>query len=537
MKRKVMRSLLLALCCGACGIASAGEETMRAKFDRQFDQAMQRYGLPGLAVGVVREGEVVYLRTAGEKTLGSGEAIGADTLFKIASNGKSMTAAALARLADAGKLDWNDPVKKHLPAFRMHDPWVEREFRIRDLLIHNSGLPLGAGDLMQWPEPNDFTRADILAGLAHLKPSTSFRSEYAYDNLMYVVAGEVGAAVSGVPVETLVQREVFEPLGMKRCVIDAFERDAVGDIATPHRRMDGKYVALDADPPQVPKTVYAAAGGIRCSVRDMTTWIANWLDPERTPGWLSKEQRKAAFTGWMPIPIGARQAAWDGSHFHAYGHGWRLSDTHGVFRAAHTGTLDGMLSAVTLLPDKRIGYVLLMNSDVDDARSALNQALLMQFIADDATGYDVDDYAAKLDAARLASDVAEIRRAAAQRDPLPLSQVPDRFVGIYVDPWFGEIALCPRDGALRWRSRRSPSLDGVVKQVSGRWLVEWDERGFNADVWLDMVEGAAPAGNVAPHDGGQTAGSPTMRLSAVDPDTDFSYDFHDLSPQWIRACD
>ena len=119
----------------------------------------------------MRDGKVIYTRTAGETIAGSGQPIDADTLFKIASNSKAMTTGVLARLVDAGKLRWDDPVTRYLPQFRMHDPWVTREMQVRDLLIHNSGLREGAGDLMLWPEPNPFTRADVIAGLAHLKPA------------------------------------------------------------------------------------------------------------------------------------------------------------------------------------------------------------------------------------------------------------------------------------------------------------------------------------------------------------------------------
>src|SRR5690606_2282286 len=116
--------------------------------------------LPGLALGVIHDGKVVYTRTAGELIAGSGRKIDNDTLFKIASNSKAMTTGVLARLVDAGKLQWTDPVTKCLPQFRMHDPWVTRNMQVRDLLIHNSGLGAGAGDLMLWPDPNLFTRAD-----------------------------------------------------------------------------------------------------------------------------------------------------------------------------------------------------------------------------------------------------------------------------------------------------------------------------------------------------------------------------------------
>ncbi|MGH8721754.1 MAG: serine hydrolase domain-containing protein, partial [Burkholderiales bacterium] len=168
----------------------------RRAFDETFEAVMARYSLPGLALGVVRDGEVVYSRTAGELIAGSGKPVTADTLFKVASNTKAMTTGVLARLVDAGKLRWDDPVTHQLPSFRMHDPWVTREMRVRDLLIHNSGLREGAGDLMLWPEPNSFTRADVIAGLAHLKPVHSFRSHYDYDNLLYIVAGEVAAAAA-----------------------------------------------------------------------------------------------------------------------------------------------------------------------------------------------------------------------------------------------------------------------------------------------------------------------------------------------------
>src|SRR5690606_10218991 len=134
-----------------------------------------RYDLPGVAVGVIEDGKVVYVGTRGERVAGSGDAVTPRTLFKIASNSKAMTSSVLARLVDAGKLRWDDPVVRHLPAFRMHDPWVTREMQVGDLLVHNSGLPEGGGDLMLWPEPNLFTRGDIIAGLAHIKPAYSFR--------------------------------------------------------------------------------------------------------------------------------------------------------------------------------------------------------------------------------------------------------------------------------------------------------------------------------------------------------------------------
>ena len=152
--------------------------------DAVVRQTIDRYTLPGIAVGVIDNGKVVFARGYGEAVVGSGDKVTGKTLFKIASNSKAMTGAVLARLVQQGKLAWNDPVVKHLPSFAMHDPWVTTNMTVSDLLVHNSGLPEGGGDLMLWPEPNLFSRDDIVHGLRHIRPAYGFRAGYAYDNLL-----------------------------------------------------------------------------------------------------------------------------------------------------------------------------------------------------------------------------------------------------------------------------------------------------------------------------------------------------------------
>ena len=252
-----------------------------ASIDADVAAVVRVEHLPGLAMAVVENGQVVHRHVEG--TRGDGGRIDDDTLFKIASNSKAMTAALLARLVQQGKLRWDDPVQRHLPGFRMHDAWVGRQMQVRDLLIHNSGLGLGAGDLMLWPEPNTFTRADIIAGLAHLKPVSSFRSHYAYDNLMYVVAGEVAAAAGGKPYDQLMREQVFEPLGMTRCQVGAWSVKRVGNVAQPHAWRGDRNEVVNADGETSPDLPSMAAGGIRCSLRDMTRWMQVLLDPALVP--------------------------------------------------------------------------------------------------------------------------------------------------------------------------------------------------------------------------------------------------------------
>jgi CubicO group peptidase (beta-lactamase class C family) len=460
-------TLLLSLALAAALPASAAGPS---PFTAMLDSTVEHHHLPGIAMAVVDNGQVVFTGTRGERRAGSGEPIDADTLFKIASNSKAMTAAVLARLVDRGLLAWDDPVTKYLPQFRMHDPWVTQHMQVRDLLIHNSGLGLGAGDLMLWPEPNAFTRTDIIAGLEHLKPVT------------WSVA-------------------------------------KVGNVAQPHARRGSGNVVVNADADIAPDLASMAAGGIRCSLRDMTRWMQVLLDPTRVPGWLSEPQRRALWTAHMPMPLGERQRRWDNAHFSAYGYGWRLSDMDGQWKVAHTGTLSGMYSSLALLPDRKVGVVILINGEGEDARTVLMQAALKHYTAP-TQRQTVAGYTEQLQAERTQ------RRTTTHALPDTTARKPAgvaataQWQGLYRDPWLGQARLCPENNTLRFSVDKSPTLRGTVMQLDSRWLVQWDTLGADAEPWLQVEPGTPP----------------TLRLSAIDPDIDFSYDYQDLHFTRIGHC-
>ena len=490
-------------------------------FDKIVDDTIARYHLPGMAVGVIENGQIVYVRTTGKTVAGSGQKITPQTLFKIASNSKAMTTALLGRLVDQGKLHWDDPVTKYLPQFRMHDPWVTANMRVADLLTHSSGLPEGGGDLMLWPEPNAFTRADIIHGLAFIKPGYSFRSQYQYDNLLYVVAGEVAAAAGGASYETLMHREVFEPLGLARCQVGAWNRDAVGNVAQPHRQDHGRNVAIDADAAMIPAITSAPAGGIRCDLDDMLSWARNWLVP--TPAqlaWLSPTQRQILQAPHMLIPVSAQRRAWDHSHVMAYGYGWRMTDVDGEWNVWHTGTLNGMYSMLSLLPDRQSGFVFMINGEADDARTVIGEVLTKHFTAP-ADTHDVSWYADALDrAAKQQAATSSMPDTSTQRQASPNELA--AWTGVYRDPWFGDISLCPRNGNVHFAATKSPKLAGTVMRLGTRYLVHWDDSG-DLDAWLDFH--AARAGQPA-----------TLRMAKLDPKGDFSSDYEDLDFQRSEDC-
>ena len=518
--------LLTSLTLVLCGTEAQAQVHMQARaavpntgsppdYDRLVDAVVAQYRLPGIAVGVIDDGKVVYTRTVG--TLESGKPIDSDTLFQIASNSKSMTVTLLARLVEEGKLQWDDPVTKYLPSFRMYDPWVTANMQVGDLLVHHSGLPEGAGDLMLWPDPNDFTPQDVVHGLRYLKPAYSFRAGYAYDNTLYIVAGLVAAAAGGAPYPTLLRREVFQPLGMNRCQIGTWNRDAVGDVASPHIWSDDHYVEEPARGPIVQAATMDAAGGVRCSLNDMLIWAMNWLAPTaKQLAWLSPQQRRQEWTGYTPMPISKRQHAWDGTLFYSYGYGWRIGDVDGQMTVSHTGTLSGMYSAVTLLPFRRSGYVFLIDADADNARTVLNEVLTKQFTAP-GKARSVGSYADELARNDRQQRISRIPDTSS-RQPATAADLKGR-LGVWRDPWFGEARICARGNGVFFASRKSPRLAGQVMRVGERYLVHWGSG--NSEAWLQFPE---RKGDV-------------LHMAKVDPDADFSDDYEDLAFRRVRACE
>ena len=187
--------------------------------DQVVERARKEFDVPGIAVAIVKDGEVVLAKGYGVRKLGEPAPVTAQSLFRIASNTKAFTTAALAMLVDEHKIRWDDPVTQHMPGFQLYDPYVTREMTIRDLLTHRSGLGLGAGDLMFFP-PGDLGRDEIIKRLRFIKPATSFRSAYAYDNLLYIAAGQLIPAITGKSWDDFVRDRIFTPLGMTNTFTD-----------------------------------------------------------------------------------------------------------------------------------------------------------------------------------------------------------------------------------------------------------------------------------------------------------------------------
>src|SRR5579864_3304026 len=229
-------ALLVALLCACSALA---QNTPPADLDAYVARAMKTFDVPGLSVAIVKDGKVVLAKGYGVRELGDATPVDADTLFGIGSNTKAFTTAALATLVDAGKISWDDPVYQRLPGFQMYDPYVSHEMTIRDLLTHRSGMGLGEGDLLFWPHTT-YSREDVIYKLRFMKPQSSFRSHYAYDNLLYMTAGQIIPAVTGTSWDDYIRQHIFAPLGMSHSNVSNAAYQSGDDYAFPHSRVDGQ---------------------------------------------------------------------------------------------------------------------------------------------------------------------------------------------------------------------------------------------------------------------------------------------------------
>ena len=446
-----------------------------------------------------------------------GGMIDEDTLFPFASIGKAFTTAALAILVDEGKLGWDDPVRNFIPEFEMSDPYITAQFSVRDLVTHRSGLPLGAGDLLVFPDARPEV-ADVLSAVKHIPPSTSFRSEYAYDNLMYIIAGEVLSRIEGRPWAEVIEMRIFEPLDMTSCKAVPSEAAAVDNAITQHLRTPGSRDSEPIDPRYIMGDATAPAGGLSCSITDLAKWGQFWLNDATAPDGtvlISEAQLSELWTGVTPQDVSPMLTELGGTHFSLYALGWSVRDLHGKLFVGHSGGLLGATSYFGILPEEDVA-VFVTSNDFTPAASALALQVLSD-AADPASESDwigtlADYYDQQQDTAQKDAGLDESAPEPAPADP---GRALEAYTGTYVDPWYGPVLIEVREGALYIDMSRSEVLDATLVPVApDKFVARWPDRSLNADAYVIF---SAEAGKVT-----------GMTMEAVSETTDFSFDFHDL---------
>jgi CubicO group peptidase (beta-lactamase class C family) len=457
--------------------------------DAYTAKAVRDWQVPGLAISVVKDGRVAFAKGYGVRELGRSAPTDTQTLFAIGSTTKAMTAAALAMLVDEGKVRWDDAVTRYIPTFQTADPYVTREMTVRDLLTHRGGL--GNADYL-WYE-SDVPAAEVRRRVRFLRPAYSLRSGFIYQNLMYAVAGDVVEAASGMPWEEFVRRRIFTPLGMTRTVATLREAQARENVASPHDRVDGTISVIrnaSVDP-------VAPAGAIWSGVSDVAKWMRFMLDSARTAdgrrllvpatwGELLKPQTIVTPQGFYPTARLTRP------HWTTYALGWFQHDYNGRAVSFHTGSIDGMVAIIGLIPDERLGVCVLANLDHAEVRHALMYTVF-DLWADDAGGrvpaeggwvraaggtagrdWSADllklygGIQAQADSARMRQ---EAQRVVGTRPTLPL----DRYMGTYADSLYGAATVTLERGqlVLRRGARTAVLEHWHYDTFRARWANAW----------------------------------------------------------------
>ena len=483
--------------------------------DALVNRSLTAFNVPGIAVAIIKDGKVVLAKGYGVKSIDTKEKVDANTLFGIASNSKAFTSASLAILVDEGKIKWDDKVIKYLPNFKMYNAYVTQEFTIRDLLTHRSGLGLGAGDLMIWPDGSNFTATDIIQNLQYLKPVSAFRTKYDYDNLLYIVAGEVIHVVSGKTWCDFVEERIMAPLAMNHSAASFVRLKDSTNIIAPHVPINGKLKVIK----RYQNQLFDAAAGIYSSVNDLSKWAIMQMNngkygPENKPLFSEKEHDEM----WQLqtiIPTKTKEPY--NTHFNGYGLGWFLSDVKGYKQVTHTGGLEGIVTQTTYIPELQLGIIVLTNQQSGSAFNAITNTIKDSYLGITSEDY-VTIYSNRIKANEESADKvtdevwATVAKNKKDNVKVDLASV----TGTYHDKWFGDAVISEKKGRLFFESKRSSQLSGeVFFYKKGNFVVKWNNAYLHADAHLfftfDEKEIAI-----------------TLKMNPISDLTDFSYDFQDL---------
>ena len=508
MKKSIVLFLLIA------SINLKAQFITSAQIDSLTELTLKTFDVPGIAVAVVKDGKVIHAKGYGVRSLNTKLPVDENTLFGIASNSKAFTVAALGILVDEGKIKWDDKVTDYIPEFRMYNPYVTEEFTVRDLLTHRSGLGLGAGDLMFWPDSNNFTKKEMIYNLRYLKQVSSFRTKFDYDNNLYMVAGEVVAAVSGMSWEEFIQKRILDPLQMKNSAPSYNLLKDKSNVIDPHAPVDGMVKVIRRDTNET----LDAAVGIYSNLTDMCKWIIMQMDNGKYGDGkrlLSEAVHEEMWTPQTIIPV--RGETPYNTHFASYGLGWFLSDVNGYKQCTHTGGLAGIVTQVTLIPEMKLGIIVFTNQQSGAAFTAITNTIKDSYFGikgrdwvkmnhDKVVAAEANE---KTVTAKVWNDIE-----AQQKNNIKIDINP--FTGTYTDKWFGDVTISMNNGKMWFQSKRSFLLNGEMFPYKGNtFIAKWTDRSMDADAYVmfELDSDGKPSG---------------MKMKAISPLTDFSFDFQDL---------
>ena len=511
-KKSTLLNYLLLICLAPSITFS---QISSSQIDSLVAVALLKFKVAGAAVAVVKDGKVIHSKGYGLADINSKKAVNENTNFQIASNTKAFTTTALAILEEEGKLKWTDKVIDHIPEFKMYNNYVTENFNIQDLLTHRSGLALGVGDLMFFPDGSDFTIKDVVSCFQYFKPVSAFRTKFDYDNLLYMVAGEVIARASGMSYELFVQKRIIETLQMNNTFVGSLQKDK-SNLAAPHSSESGTIKIIDT----YDIGMADAAGGIFSNVADMSKWMLLHLNKGKHGSDLKSSlfSLKNHREMWrIHTVLETNNNPRYNSHFNGYGLGWVLTDVVGKFEVSHTGGLPGMLSIVTMYPDLNLGIVILTNTE--NGGEGLFSSIA-NTIADSYLGLDdyawIDKMVAWSNEDKNEGD-SVTKKTWEQVDLAKKIKVKnENYLGIYADKWFGKVEVFEKNKQLWIKCFRSPKLNGPMAFYNeNTFAIKWEYQAMNCDAF-------------AMFSFDDTGKAQSIKMKGISPNIDFSFDFQDL---------
>ncbi|HEY2026741.1 MAG TPA: serine hydrolase [Gemmatimonadaceae bacterium] len=444
----------VALLGGALLLASTAPATAQrtasplAGFDAYVAKAVKDWDVPGLAIAVVKDDSIAFARGYGVRTIGTRDSVDVHTLFANASTTKAFTATSVAMMVDAGKIRWDDPVSAHVAGFTLRDPYVSRELTIRDLLTHELGF--GDPDYLWYGHESDRTLAEMIRRLRYVPPQTSLRSHFAYNNVGYATAGLAAANAAGTSWQDLVRTRILRPLGMSETLMDGLELKGRTNVARPHAYRDDTLRVMPASSQELVDPI-APAGSMYSNVTDMSKWIRFLLDSGRVGGQRLVSDSAFAEMFRPQVLVGADEfyptAKLTKPNFTAYGFAWFLEDYRGEKVAFHTGSIDGTVAIVGLIPARRLGVVVFANRDHPELRHALMYRVFDAYLGGPQRDWSADMramYQASTDSAKAKEKARLTKRVLGTTPTLPL----ERYVGTYTDTLRGSATVRIENGRL-----------------------------------------------------------------------------------------
>lgn len=500
------------------GFASFGQKNTASTppgLDSYISKVLQAFEVPGMSIAIVKDGKVILTKGFGIKKLGRQSPVDDHTLFSIASNSKAFTSAALAILVEEGKIKWDDPVIRYLPWFKMSDPYVTTHLTIRDMLVHHSGLAAYSGDLMLFP-PSAFSRKEIVQKVAELPLVHDFRTTYAYDNVLYVTAGELISEVSGMPWEEFIKTRIFDKIGMNESISRFSEFKNQHNVATGHQRNDGKVHVIDHGLDIMIGDAGDPCGGIVTNANDIAKWLITQLDSGRAPNnaaIFSPASTKQLWKIVTPISYGKivddlkpAQISLSGYAlaFHIYNYKQYKIVGHG-------GALDGFVSQIAMVPDLNLGIAVFTNQESTGAYYSVIYHLLDYYMNFPAFDW-ISGYKNREDSA-----LARLKKRQKENIIIPsantkLSLPPENYAGIYSDKLIGNIRVSNENGSMVLRFEQSPQLVADLKHFQyDTFVAYFRNKDFKADSYVTFS--LNPDGSI-----GQ------VKLKLIDPDSDLDFD-------------